>query len=119
MSQELIFARRFFDCHYPSVHYIYMYIQVYTMPISVYVQLLVRLGLALGNKYMHVRIRHYCLSEVVCLSVLFLQSLEATGVLVRAGGREKLVKPLLNILFRNDSYSKFQVTVSNNYDKNI
>ena len=40
---------------------------------------------------------------------IFMQSPEAVSVLVRAGGREKLVKPLLNILYRNDNYCKFQV----------
>ena len=42
---------------------------------------------------------------------LIIQIPEATSVLVKADAKEKLVKPLLNILFRNDNYSKFQVHV--------
>ena len=69
-----------------------------------------------SREHLHTCLKHYCLNEVVLPVLFFLQSPEAAGVLVRAGGREKLVKPLLNILFRNDNYSKFQVSVCNNCD---
>ena len=49
----------------------------------------------------------YCDTYIV---TYFLQSADAVSVLVRAGGHGKLLKPLLNILFRNDNYCKFQVS---------
>lgn len=39
------------------------------------------------------------------------EDMEFTAILVSHCGKDQLVKPLLNILFRNDNYSKFQASL--------